>query len=258
MKGILFKPDMIRAIVEGRKTVTRQPLNPQPEWLSEAWYWKHSRFDNGDGVPYFHSRQISPSILEAMKPCARYHIGETVYLKEAWAKVYDDWPPYEEEEKTPYHIEYKSDTGDTYPGHWPRDCKDDEACGRWKSPQFLPEKFARYFIQIVDVRPERLQEITAEDCLKEGVSTKGQSPYEFLSTDYRSPAELIKNYQARWDSINNKIKPEERIYSLDDNSNRHFVKGQQSSNSWNSNPWVWRIEFKRVEFPRLAEEVRTK
>jgi len=232
MKGILFKPDMIRAIVEGRKTVTRQPLNPQPEWLSEAWYWKHSRFDNGDGVPYFHSRQISPSILEAMKPCARYHIGETVYLKEAWAKVYDDWPPYEEEEKTPYHIEYKSDTGDTYPGHWPRDCKDDEACGRWKSPQFLPEKFARYFIQIVDVRPERLQDITEEDALREGIQWNASGPLHAHYLDTKLKAWMNfetarKAYADLWDAINPK-----HPFAL--------------------NEWVWRIEFK------LAEEVRTK
>ena len=242
---------MIKAIVNGSKTVTRRLLNPQPFHLSGT----------RDIVLWQPKKEIDINMTDHSDLAvqfAPYHIDEIVYVKEAWAKVFSVWPPYEQEGKTPYHIEYKSDTGDTYPGHWPSDCKDDEACGRWKSPRFLPEKFARYFIQIVDVRPERLQEITAEDCLKEGVSTKGQSPYEFLSTDYRSPAELIKNYQARWDSINNKIKPEERIYSLDDNSNRHFVKGQQSSNSWNSNPWVWRIEFKRVEFPRLAEEVRTK
>ena len=84
----------------------------------------------------------------------------------------------------------------------------------WHSPRFLKAANARYFIKIKDVRPERLQSITEADIGKEGCG------HIEASVGLR-----IQWYKELWDSINPKY-------------------------PWSSNPWVWRIEFEKVEKPQ--------
>jgi len=82
----------------------------------------------------------------------RYKVGETVYLKE----------PY-----FPYCFEralYKYDSKNQF--------------GKWSNKLFMPEKYARYFIEITGVRCEQLQDISDEDCMKEGIFL------DFIETDY--------------------------------------------------------------------------
>ncbi len=136
MKGIPFKPDMIKAIVDLRKTVTRRldglkEINQSPK----DYFWSGAYFYHEDG------KEISIK--------SRYAVGEVVYIKEAW------W----------------EDSGDIY---YKADCPTMPTNmffekGKWKSPLFLPEIFARTFIQITDVRPERLNSMTENDAHIEGV-----------------------------------------------------------------------------------------
>lgn len=81
---------------------------------------------------------------------------------------------------------------------------------------FLRECHARYFIQIVDVRPERLQDITEEDCIAEGIVPH----YHTVQLTHPKLVNDAGNqYAELWDSIN-------------------------GDSSWSSNPWVWRYKFK--------------
>ena len=188
MKGILFKPDMRKAIVEGRKTVTRRVMQNQPVLMDKV-YERDFRKDAGGRK-------------------SRYQVGEVVYIKEPWHYL-----NIEENKATPYdfgiefadgEILWWTDNGNEM--NYPLDEKK-------RSPMFLKAKFARYFIKITDVRPERLQEITEEDTIKEGIVPSRQR--------YFRPSN-VEQYAALWDSINPK-------------------------RPWSSNPWVWRIEFKKVE-----------
>jgi hypothetical protein len=87
---------------------------------------------------------------------------------------------------------------------------------KWRPSIFMPKEAARLFLQVANVRVERLQDITEEDALKEGVKAYG--PNNCSGTSARIAfAEL-------WDSLN-----EKRGYG------------------WNTNCWVWVIEFERVE-----------
>ena len=135
MKGILFKPDMIQAIIEGRKTQTRRVIKPQPK----ADLIKHANSS------YWISGLTDDTYERVHIP--RYQVGETVYIKEAWCESYYGEP-----------ICYKLD-GKESPG--PK--------GFWRSPIFLKAINARYFILIKGVRAERLQEITPKDCIAEGI-----------------------------------------------------------------------------------------
>lgn len=222
MKGILFKPEMIKAIVEGRKTVTRRTITRPEQWTIE-WNGKVASFedDNGDIQTLDHR-------------FAKYYPGETVYIKEAVSTRPDNG-------QTMTRREY-----DTL-----RRLFDIPDIGViFKSALFMKQSDARYFICIKSVRPERLQEITEQDAVLEGceahirhiVSGIGVNPHSG-SFPYFS-ARMI--YKELWDSINDKVSPAKRLFTLDDKSNRHFVKNQHGEFCWAKNPWVWRIEFELV------------
>ena len=167
MKGILFKPDMIKAIVEGRKTVTRRVMQNQPVEMDKVYY-KAFRKDYGCRVP-------------------RYQIGEVVYIKEAHRYIQNDGDPYD------FGIQYKLDSQ----VKWWRDngnLMDYPIDEKWRSPLFLKELFARHFIKITDVRAERLREISEEDAIASGISPE-ETP------DEAPPA---MRYASLWDSINPK------------------------------------------------------
>ena len=197
MKGILFTADNHKAIREGRKTVTRRVIKPQPP--------DDARLINACGI---YSFEIDGEFEPLPKP--RYQVGEVVYIKEAWAgNRGQGWI-------------YKSDY-DLLP--WSEDDKQRRTPIKWRSPLFMPAWAARDFLQITDVRAERLQEISYFDIKKEGWQPEmGLAP--------RSGGEIIIEgglrpqdwYENLWDSING-----EGDYAL--------------------NKWAWRYEFKRVAKP---------
>uniref|UniRef100_A0A6M3J5P8 ASCH domain-containing protein n=1 Tax=viral metagenome TaxID=1070528 RepID=A0A6M3J5P8_9ZZZZ len=157
MRGILFKPDMIKAIVEGRKTVTRRVIKPQPSHFHYAADAQYPCKPNGE--------QIQP----------KYQVGDTVYLKEAWAL-------HPAAKELGYPIVFYKERGDVISKQ-----------NRWRSPLFMPAWAARYFIKIKDVRAENffLPILTPEELEREGgelaldmlakISGKWVFRYEFES-----------------------------------------------------------------------------
>ncbi len=206
MKGILFKPDMITAIIDGRKTVTRR-LGGLKEINQEPDMWRTAGTEDG----MFCFDRITPDEWYLpIKP--HYQIGEVVYIKEAWC---EDW--------LGSTIFYKLDGGES-PGpkvYFGKDGKwHDYKHPFWRSPMFLKAVNARYFIKITGVRPERLQEITYDDCWAEGIDIH-------LPKEHRLNEKVVEQvtpktyYKELWDSINPKY-------------------------PWLSNPWVWVYSFSRV------------
>lgn len=199
MKGILFKPEMIKAIAEDRKTVTRR-LDHLKEINKESDAWGPCG-DNGEWTftvsgkyrQFIHTPIIN-SVNNLLAPKPRYQVGDIVYIKEAYSTYgYPEVPFYKDEPD----IDIKGIA--------------------WRSPLFMPAWAARYFIQITDVRPERLQEITDSDAFAEGTEYAA-----YIKENFQHYAANSKEaYSWLWDSINPKF-------------------------PWSSNPWVWRIEFKTV------------
>jgi hypothetical protein len=94
---------------------------------------------------------------------------------------------------------------------------------------FLPEIFARYFIKILSVRPERLLDISEEDCEKEGIQCWAEVYYPSYPIDNNNPhfyRDICDSYFSLWDSINGK-------------------------NSHKLNPWVWVYEYQLTERKEL-------
>ena len=150
MKGKLFKPTLIKAVVEGKKTVTRRKFDIDPL----GWVFKGMPY----GIAAFDHKETGERIT--MRP--RYQVGDTVYIKEAWA--------------TEKHLDKFSPSYISGAGYAPVFYKADEpihtisVIGKWRSPRFMPAWAARYFIQITGVRAENffLPLLTPEELEREG------------------------------------------------------------------------------------------
>jgi len=147
--------------------------------------------------------QIIPELLRTAKDimatwCPYGQVGDRLWVRETWLD-YAGMPVYRADKSIP----------DVY---------------HWRPSIFMPRWASRITLEITELRAERAQEITPEDCLREGVLTRNQSAYESFSTDYRSPTELLKNFQILWDSFN-----------------------ARRGHGWDKNDWVWPISFRRLE-----------
>ena len=152
MKGLTFSQPMMLAWLEGRKSVTRRLMNPQPEIRNGFVYGL-----NVGGSEEFFRREYHHFI----KP--RYRPGETVYIKETWAHWFDH--------NKSGKVFYKADGQDFTTG--------EKMLGwKWRSPRFMPEWASRSHALILSARPERIQEITEEEADKEGFG--GDFPHKVM------------------------------------------------------------------------------
>ncbi len=145
MKGLSFSEPMMKAWMEGRKTVTRRLMNPQP--VSVEWWLHGGRTAPGIGG-YLCRDENGAGWSDCGKFKPRYLPSETVYIKETWVKWIDDV------------IYYKAS-------------ENPENAFKWKSPRFMPFWAARSHARIVSVRPERIREITIADVRDEGIPQHG-------------------------------------------------------------------------------------
>lgn len=204
MKKIMFnsKLGLEKAVLEGKKTMTRRIINPQPTCDEmKGMYWKGGYygigFDNPDDV---YKNFISGT--EYDKSCNRYHVGEVIAI----ARSYKDCG-YDMELIIDGKLMYK------HPG--------------WKNKMLVKAGMMKQFIKITSVKVERLQDISNEDCLKEGIF-KHVSHAKVYYTH-----EGIGNYFFET--------PRHAFASLIDH-----VSGD---GTWKSDPWVWVYEFELTSNP---------
>jgi hypothetical protein len=202
MKRLCFTPDNFRSFCEGKKDVTRRLVKPQPPTESRLIH-------DGDKDEYFF---FSCGERKTVKPY--YEPCERVRVVTRWAAeiLYDAMRPKE--------------ISDKHSWIWIGDIEENEdkpyLKGKWRPARFLPLHLEHHFpeAEIVSIRTERLQDITNEDAIMEGILETPREPgFACWSTYgmrnyYATPREA---YAALWDSIY-KIK-------------------------WTENPWVFRYEM---------------
>lgn len=223
--GFLFKEEMVRAILEDRKWVTRRLVNPQPNGMSDFWP-KGSHTEWQDILS-------KPEYYVACGYCKYGQPGDVMYVKETWMPFDVVGHDYD---KPAVVIGYKasndirpdgvsheefgaSKTFPVSPEKW-RDFRGEiermEAEGdRWHPSIFMPRWASRIQRKIISVRPERLQDITEAEAKAEGVDPA------LAGTDCGEP---LKTYRTGFVYLWNRINPE---------------------HPWSINPWIWRIEFER-------------
>lgn len=226
-RPILFNGEMVRAILEGRKTQTRRILDLPTGWdfkASEAGpcvlgritspHPKKNRFGA------FIRREIyrdSGKFEHDIVPCPYGQPGDRLWVRETWFQkgqyVMPMWPEAEPEDATwsgKKEAAYAADepnlqaTGVFGELNW-----------RKRPSIHMPRWASRITLEITDVRVERLQEISAGDAKAEGVAAPDLN-------GWCDDDKWFSQFAWLWRSIN----------GLD---------------SWDANPWVWVIEFKRIE-----------
>ena len=207
-RPILMQPDMVQATLreikqEGTgKTQTRRLLK-NPEYYG---------CPTGD-CPHSLQEQCNNYMNEIIGECPYGKIGDLLWVRES-CYIYGHWHTYidwksdgKERRKFIEHPDKKSMYVEQEPISQP---PKDGLLGYIKRPSiFMPRWASRITLEIIDIRVERLRDISRGDCISEGC------PFPNIAKKYNP----VKWFSDLWKSINGK-------------------------DSWDANPWVWVIEFK--------------
>lgn len=224
---ILFSAPMVRAILAGTKTQTRRALAPRglgfvecccggtaARWMAEGDRWHCGTCGGG--------ARLTHNDVEYLR-CPYGQPGDRLWVRETW-NSFDGWAGY-------YYAADYDGWGigpDDDPDHVP-----DHAV-RWKPSIHMPRAASRITLEITSVRVERLQEIWENDadCIAEGIEEMPPHP---------CGTKRWRNYQPghpqAWSP--NLVTPGNSFSTL-----WRLINGDES---WDANPWVWAITFKRIE-----------
>lgn len=183
MKPILFSTDMVRAILEGRKTVTRRAVKPHPKLpycheVDGECFWTSKDADD-DMMDWW------PSYENGLRP--PYHPGDILYVRETWAY--------------PSGIEIKNGA-DPQMYLYKADVFQPAAWDKWRPSIHMPREAARIFLRVTDVRVERLQIIDDEGAKAEGANWRNGKNAGWQEKMCRS---AIDRFAEIWDSTIKKV-----------------------------------------------------
>ncbi|HEP8462360.1 TPA: hypothetical protein VDT99_004685 [Pseudomonas aeruginosa] len=202
-RPILFSGPMVRAILEGRKTVTRRVVKPQPDFLG-------SMVD--PNTPF----KTLDAGLHARITCPYGEPGDRLWVREAWAAdaQVDAIAPRDLSQGEP--IWYPADFSVRQTG-----CSMISK-GRGRPSIHMPRWASRVLLEITAVRVERLQDISEEQALAEGVHGEPCDHARQTCSDIGCWGDTAKGaFGFLWEQLN-------------------------GAGAWQANPWVWVVEFKRV------------
>jgi len=214
--GIMFKADMILAYLEGKKNQTRrvkglQAVNQDPD------NWQLIFIPQNEGVRFVSfGHKETQQVIHLNMPYGGK--GDTLYFKETWKM-------FERDEDGRDFLHYRADDAKVDQTWWTEHdwLRPDPVWHKqgvfekWQPSMFMPRLCSRFReVPIVDVRIERLQDISEQDAKDEGTTTK--PPSGFIHR-----ASFRDEYFSLWDSINGKTLPASK------------------------NPWVWVYEFQKYQ-----------
>jgi hypothetical protein len=220
-KPILFSGPMVPPVLDGRKTQTRRVIKPQP-------------YEEG-GLMVFPGSKVPEHVCTSSPAphCPYGQPGDGLWVKETWRTCAGGWVP---------GVRYEADGDEKFPefsdlDKLPNDWRNYD---RKRPSIYMPRWASRIDLDLLDVRVERVQDISASDaqgCYSYGPNGEPDDPRE--------------DFRELWDSINAAPRPVKVGGRLD-----HYV-----SYPWEAihetrthrglpwlvqgNPWVWALTFKR-------------
>lgn len=201
IKPILFNTEMVRAILDGLKGVTRRlgnwkiaKLNIDRNGTVTATVFKET--NRGKKVSHF----AGGTMDEFIKTFSDYQQGDILYVRETWHKDIN-------------RFMYRADYGKNEKFY--RNGKEVQI--KWQPSIHMPKEAARIWLKVKDVRVERLQDMDCKDAMKEGID-----PRLCINLNH-----TVVKFQKLWNST--------------------IKKSDLDRYGWDANPWVWVIEFERIE-----------
>ena len=216
-KPILFNTEMVRAILDGRKTCTRRLIKHNVDAVLNSPYHK--------GHPEVEDKQIISKLC-----LPQYQPGDVLYVRETWG-----WCPCwdcmedavqgrcEYGEHRIYHDGKKEHGCYMYRAS----CKDNEypTADTWHPSIHMPKDAARIWLKVTEVRVERLHDMTIDDIRNEGLDS--------MAVHAGDMEMALEEWKILW--------------------NRTIPKTDIDLYGWDANPWVWVIAFEPCEKPRNQE-----
>lgn len=224
-RPILFSTDMVKAILDGKKSQTRRVIKPTqsepkvPPLYMEPWVIGGEQETDKDGLPCWVGTHPDYPTGQKWFSCPYGLVGDRLWVKETWQAYTPDGLAYsalskeqkQEVELFNWAIVDKATSPELKREGDP-----------WIPSIFMPRWASRITLEITDVRVQRIQDISEYDAEQEGVKVS-----HYYCDEGEFPAhrcDPIGKFRELWDSINAK-------------------RGYR----WEQNPWVWVIEFRRIE-----------
>lgn len=211
-RPILFNGDMVRAVLNGSKTQTRRIMKVQPE-SNQFGLLRITDSTKRSDIGKYHWAEPNATGTHLRWPlfsCPFGAVGDRLWVRETWAEAGGSAP-----ELQLYRANYPAHVPSHYENVPPAESI------RWRPSIHMPRWASRITLEITGVRVERLQDISEADARAEGVHWSDGNPNEF-----GLPTQLVVNAKEEF---------------------AHLWRSIYGEESWQANPWVWVVEFKRVE-----------
>lgn len=225
-RGIIFSAPMVRALLAGTKTQTRRLLNPQPETFSVDEAGTPCDVScihvEGEALPRIAMGSNGCGVITLQK--VPHAAGDRLYVREAAWIAPPAWTDSPQNPMGPQRQEvaYAADDRSGYTADAAKDYK-----LRLRPSIHMPRWASRLTLLVTDVRVQRLQDISEEDCIAEGIEARGMGSIwgwiDYLETNpnlTRHFADPCRSYASLWNSL-------------------HTEPGTR----WEDNPWIYAITF---------------
>lgn len=234
MKKIMFndKYGLTKDVIEGRKTQTRRIINPQPMYDENVGIcWKGYAYGiNFSGKEGAYNNFISGT--EYDKSCKRYRVGEIVAVAQSYEVVSDILSRTPSKERAEYYCKIMKTC---YPKEEiPRDKED---IAGWTNKMFVKAELMPHQIRITNVRIERLQDISDDDCLAEGIVVNEPKIKGGVKSYY--PCEYLKSCADKvgWG----------RVFDTPRKAYAELIDKVSGKGTWESNPYVFVYDFELIK-----------
>ena len=219
IKPILFNTEMVRAILDGRKSCTRRICKDANEYTVPDM-----DFYNADRRTYAVHNFVDKEHMEQLSTAERtcpICTGDILYVRETWKKAPNGYYYYED---------------------WQRN--DIADVTKWKPSIHMPKEAARIWLKVTDVRVERLQEIDEDGVWDEGFKFKPPCLTRVLADGHTCDLDGPCTSSIKYcDMTMGELFGRELWNST-------IKKSDIDRYGWDANPWVWVIEFERCEKPK--------
>ena len=242
-RGMIFNGEMVRAILDGRKTQTRRIMKVQPEsnQLGLLLITDSTKHSDIGKYHWAESNATGNHVRSKLFSSPFGAVGERIWVRETWATLgneegcYVDWEDNlckgdERSAARIYRASCEQRPGDyglwSIPddAYWKPHTKEHKFEGAWRPSIHMPRWASRILLEITDVRVERLNAISEEDARAEGIIDGG-----CLNCGEPEPCGCANPEPDATDAF------------------AYLWQSIYGQDNWNANPWVWVIEFKRVE-----------